>query len=51
MASIQNVKLKLPSSVFESEYKEEIGLLNKAAVSKGEIFERHYCSIVQAQDR
>jgi hypothetical protein len=31
----QEFKLKLPSSVFESEYREDIGLLNKAATSKG----------------
>ncbi|OXA63705.1 protein LTV1 homolog [Folsomia candida] len=32
---LKDVKLKLPSSLFESEYKEDIGLLNKAATSRG----------------
>jgi len=32
---LKEFKLKLPSSVFESEYQEDIGLLNKAAVTAG----------------
>ncbi|CAL8131702.1 unnamed protein product [Orchesella dallaii] len=32
---LENVKIKLPSSVFESEYREDVGLLNKAAQSSG----------------
>ncbi|ODN05253.1 Protein LTV1 [Orchesella cincta] len=32
---LENIKIKLPSSVFESEFREEVGLLNKAAPSFG----------------
>lgn len=36
----QNVKIKLPSSVFESEYKEDVGLLNKSAPVLGNNFKK-----------
>lgn len=32
---LKDVKIKLPSSVFESEYQEQVGLLNKAFASSG----------------
>jgi len=34
-SELKDFKLKLPSSVFESEYQEDIGMLNKAAPSHG----------------